>query len=384
MTSPYGLTEEQEMLRDSVRDFADVEIAPIASDIDRREELPLALLKKMAELNLLGLEVPEAYGGAGADMVSYALAIEEVTRASASIGLTMAAHNGLVVSPILMFGNEPQKKKYLPPLARGEVLGCFCLTEPQAGSDAGGTQTTAVKRGDKWIVNGRKIYITNGGYAKTAVLTAVTTPGAGTKGISSFIADCDQPGFVIGTTEKKKLGMRASNTVEILFQNLEVPAENLLGNEGDGFKNFMRTLDGGRIGIGAMGVGIGQAALDASVKYSRERKQFGKPIGEFQAIAHMVANIATDVEAARLLVLHAARAKDAGLPHTVPASMCKLFASEVAMRASNSAIQIHGGYGFTVDYPVERYFRDAKLLEIGEGTSEIQRLVISRELLKLG
>ncbi|MBI3891871.1 MAG: acyl-CoA dehydrogenase family protein [Candidatus Wallbacteria bacterium] len=384
MTSLYGLTEEQEMMRESVRDFADSEIATIASDIDRREELPLGLIKKMGELNLLGLEVPEQYGGAGADTVSYSLAVEEVTRASASIGLTMAAHNGLCVSPILMFGTEAQKKKYLPPLARGEVLGCFCLTEPQAGSDSGGTQTTAVRKGDKWIVNGRKIYITNGGYAKTSVLTAVTTPGTGTKGISSFIAETDRPGFVIGTTEKRKLGMRASNTVEILFQDMELPAENILGSEGDGFKNFMRTLDGGRIGIGAMGVGIGQASLDASVKYARERKQFGKPIGEFQAVAHMIATIATEVEASRLLVLNAARAKDAGLAHTVPASMCKLFSSEVAMRSSNTAIQIHGGYGFTVDYPVERFFRDAKLLEIGEGTSEIQRLVISRELLQLG
>ncbi len=384
MSNIYGLTEEQEMMRDSVREFADGEIAGIASEIDRSEELPLDLCKQMGEMGLMGMTVPEELDGAGLDMVTYCLAIEEVTRASASIGLTMAAHNGLVVAPIQMFGNEAQKKKYLPPLARGEVLGCFCLTEPQAGSDAAGTQTTAVKKGDKWIVNGRKIYITNGGFAKTAVLTAVTAPGQGTNGISSFIADTDHPGFIVGTTEKNKLGMRGSNTVELLFEDLEVPEENLLGGEGEGFKNFMKTLDGGRIGIGAMGVGIGQACLDSSVKYARERKQFGKPIGTFQAIAHKIATMATELEAARLLVLHAARVRDAGKPYTRPASMCKLFASEMSMRASNEAIQIHGGYGFTIDYPVERYFRDAKLLEIGEGTSEIQRHVISRDLLNLG
>jgi butyryl-CoA dehydrogenase len=381
MPDPYGLSEEQVMMRDSVREFAEAEIAPLASAIDRSEQLPMDLIAKMGELNLLGLCVPEELGGAGVDSVTYCLAVEEVTRASASIGLTMAAHNGLVVAPIFMFGTDEQKRRYLPPLARGEHLGCFCLTEPEAGSDAGGTRTTAVLKGDRYVVNGRKIYITSGGLARTAVLTAVTTPGLGTRGISSFIADTSLPGFIVGTTEKHKLGMRASNTVELIFEDLELPVENLLGKEGEGFKNFMKTLDGGRIGIAAMGVGLGQASLDASIKYSKERIQFGKPIAAQQAIAHMIATMATEVEASRLLVLHAARVKDAGLPFTTPAAMAKLYASEASVRAANAAIQIHGGYGFTIDYPVERYFRDAKLLEIGEGTSEILRHVISRHLL---
>ncbi|MBI4872526.1 MAG: acyl-CoA dehydrogenase family protein [Candidatus Riflebacteria bacterium] len=382
MPDAYGLTEEQILVRDTVREFAQSEIAPFAAEMDRAEATPDALLRKMAELNLFGLYAPESLGGAGADMVTYVLAVEEVTRACASVGLTLAAHNSLVVAPLVMFGTEEQKQRYVPALARGEALGCFCLTEPEAGSDAGGTKTTAVRKGDRFIVNGRKVYITSGSVARTAILTALTTPGIGTKGISSFIAETDWPGFVVGTIEKNKLGMRGSNTVELIFENLEIPASNMLGGEGDGFRNFMRTLDGGRIGIGAMGVGIGQAALDASVKYSRERFQFGKPIADLQAIQQMIAQIATEVEAARLLVLHAARARDAGLPYRLPAAMCKLFASEASVRAASKAIQIHGGYGYTIDYPVERLFRDAKLLEIGEGTSEIQRLVISRELLK--
>ncbi len=377
----YELTEEQLRLRDMLRDFADREIAPAAAKYDERSEFPAENVKKMRELGLFGMIFPEEYGGLGLDTLSYVIAVEEISRACASTGITLAAHVSLGTSPIYNFGTAEQKRTFLPALCSGERLAAFGLTEPEAGSDAGGTKTRAVRSGDHWVVNGRKIYITNGSVCGTAVFTAVTTPGIGVKGISSFIIEKGTPGFSAGTREKK-LGHRASDTVELLFENVRLPKENLLGPEGDGFKQFMKTLDGGRISIGAMSVGIAQAALDASLRYSRERKQFGKAIAEFQAIQLLLADMVTEIEAARLLVYQTARLKDRGAPITRHAAMAKLMASTVAMKAADTSIQIHGGAGYMTDHPVERYFRDAKLMEIGEGTSQIQRLVIARELLR--
>jgi len=308
-------------------------------------------------------------------------AVEEISRACASTGITLAAHVSLGTWPIYNFGTEEQKRKYLPALCSGERLGAFGLTEPEAGSDAGGTKTRAILDGSTYVINGRKIYITNGSVCGTAVFTAVTTPGVGVKGISSFIVEKGTPGFTPGTREKK-LGHRASDTVELIFDNLKLPKENMLGPEGGGFTQFMKTLDGGRISIGAMSLGIAQAALDSAVKYARERRQFGRAIADFQAIQLLLADIVTELEAARLLVYQTARLKDRGQPFTRYAAMAKLKASTVAMRAADSAVQIHGGAGYMTDHPVERYFRDAKLMEIGEGTSQIQKLIIARELLR--
>ena len=380
----YELTEEQERLRDMLREFADQEIAPKAKHFDEANEFPWENIKKMRDLGLFGMIFPEEYGGQGLDTLSYVLAVEEVSRACASTGITLAAHVSLGTSPIFNFGTDAQKRKYLPALCSGEKLAAFGLTEPEAGSDAGGTKTRAVLEGNQYTVNGRKIYITNGSVCGTAVFTAVTAPGQGVKGISAFIIEKGTPGFSAGTREKK-LGHRASDTVELLFENVKLPKENLLereGKEGQGFKQFMKTLDGGRISIGAMSVGIAQASLDAALRYSRERKQFGKPIAEFQAIQLLLADMATETEAARLLVYQVARLKDRGLPFTRQSAMAKLMASTVAMKCADTAIQIHGGAGYMTDHPVERYFRDAKLMEIGEGTSQIQRLVIARELLR--
>jgi alkylation response protein AidB-like acyl-CoA dehydrogenase len=377
----YELTEEQERLRDMLREFADQEIAPQAARYDEANEFPWDNVKKMRDLGLFGIIFPEEYGGQGLDTLSYVLAVEEISRACASTGITLAAHVSLGTSPIFNFGTEAQKRKYLPALCSGEKLAAFGLTEPEAGSDAGGTKTRAILEGSQYTVNGRKIYITNGSVCGTAVFTAVTTPGIGVKGISAFIIEKGTPGFSAGTREKK-LGHRASDTVELLFENVKLPKENLLGQEGEGFKQFMKTLDGGRISIGAMSLGIAQAALDAALRYSRTRKQFGKPIAEFQAIQLLLADMATETEAARLLVYQTARLKDRGLPFTRQSAMAKLLASTVAMKSADTAIQIHGGAGYMTDHPVERYFRDAKLMEIGEGTSQIQRLVIARELLR--
>jgi len=380
----YELTEEQQRLRDMLRDFADQEIAPRAKHFDEANEFPWENIKKMRELGLFGMIFPEEYGGQGLDTLSYVIAVEEISRACASTGITLAAHVSLGTSPIFNFGTEAQKRKYLPALCSGEKLAAFGLTEPEAGSDAGGTKTRAVLEGNQYTVNGRKIYITNGSVCGTAVFTAVTTPGLGVKGISAFIVEKGTPGFSAGTREKK-LGHRASDTVELLFENVKLPKENLLerdGKEGQGFKQFMKTLDGGRISIGAMSVGIAQASLEAAIRYSRARKQFGKPIAEFQAIQLLLADMATETEAARLLVYQVARLKDRGLPFTRQSAMAKLMASTVAMKCADTAIQIHGGAGYMTDHPVERYFRDAKLMEIGEGTSQIQRLVIARELLR--
>jgi len=380
----YELTEEQSRLREMLHEFADQEIAPKAKAFDEANEFPWENIKKMRELGLFGMVFPEEYGGQGLDTLSYAIAVEEISRACASTGITLAAHVSLGTSPIYNFGTEAQKRKFLPALCSGEKLASFGLTEPEAGSDAGGTKTRAVLEGNTYTVNGRKIYITNGSVSGTTVFTAVTTPGTGVKGISAFIIEKGTPGFSAGTREKK-LGHRASDTVELLFENVKLPRENLLekdGKEGQGFKQFMKTLDGGRISIGAMSVGIAQASLDAALRYARERRQFGKAIAEFQAIQLLLADMATGIEAARLLVYQTARLKDRGIPFTRQSAMAKLMASTVAMKAADTAIQIHGGAGYMTDHPVERYFRDAKLMEIGEGTSQIQRLVIARELLR--
>jgi butyryl-CoA dehydrogenase len=338
------------------------------------------MFAKMGDLGFMGLTVPAEYGGTGTDMVSYAIVIEELARACASTALGVAAHNSLACGPIVIMGNEEQKNRYLPELASGQAIGAFCLTEPQAGSDASNTKTTAVLKGDRYILNGTKVYVTNGGWAKYLVATAVTDPTKGAKGISAFIVERDFPGLVVGTKEKK-LGLRASGTFEIVFENCEVPRKNMLGQEGMGFRTFMKTLEGGRISIGAFALGIAQGAMEKAIAFGRERRQFDTPITEFQATQMKIADMATEIHAARLLVRDAARRKDAGEEFGRYAAMCKLYASEMAMRVTNQAIQIHGGYGYCREYGVERMYRDAKLAEIGEGTSEIQRVVIARSVL---
>ncbi len=375
------LTDEQMMLRDMVRDFAEKEIRPIAAEIDQNSEFPHATIKKMGELGLLGIPFPEKYGGAGMDNLSYIIAVEEISRVCGSHGITLAAHISLGSYPIYLFGNEEQKREYLTPLASGQALGSFGLTEPNAGSDAGGTQTTAVLDGNEWVINGTKNFITNAAYCKTAVFTAVTgKKDDGRKRISSFIVERDTAGFSIGKKEDK-LGLRASSTAELQFQDCRIPKENLLGDEGAGFRQFLTILDGGRISIGSMALGIAQGAYEEAVKYAKEREQFGRPIAKFQAMQFKIADMATEIEAARHLCYHAARLEDEGKDFAAQSAMAKLYASEVAMRVTYNAIQIHGGYGFIMDFPVERMYRDAKLCTIGEGTSEIQRLVIARDVL---
>ncbi|MBE3588294.1 MAG: acyl-CoA dehydrogenase [Thermoanaerobacteraceae bacterium] len=375
----FDLTQDQQMIRDVVRDFARNEIAPRAKEIDRSGQFPLDIMKKLAQMDLMGLPFPEEYGGAGADYVSYCLALEEITRACASTGLTYEAHISLGCMPIHLFGTREQKEKFLTPLCRGECMGAFGLTEPNAGSDAGGTRTTAVLEGDEWVINGSKCFITNASYARFVTITAVTDRAKGKGGISAIIVPTDAPGFTI-RAGYEKMGLHGSNTTELFFDNVRVPAENLLGQLNQGFKQFLTVLDGGRIAIGAMGVGIAQACLDAALAYAKERVQFGQSISKFQAIAFKLADMATSIELARNMYLKAAWLKDQGRPYTREAAMAKLFGSEMATRAALEAIQIHGGYGYMREFPVERYLRDAKLLEIGEGTSEIQRLVIARSL----
>ncbi|MBI4720361.1 MAG: acyl-CoA dehydrogenase [Chitinivibrionia bacterium] len=375
------LTEEQRMIQDMARRFAESEVQPLAKEMDERQEFSMDLFRKMAGVGFTGLVIPAEYGGTGTDTVCYSIVVEELSRVCGSTGLTIAAHNSLGSAPIVVAGTEEQKRAYLPGLASGETAGCFGLTEPNAGSDASGTETVAVLKGDTYILNGTKIYVTNGGFARCMVATAVTDPGKGVHGISAFIIENTFAGFSVGSLEKK-LGVRGSSTAEIVFEDCEVPRKNLLGREGDGFKLFMKTLDGGRISIGAMALGLAQGAMDASVRFAKERHQFGKPIAEFQAIQEKIANMATGIHAARLMVYDASRLKDANEPFTKESAMCKLFASEMAMGVTRDAIQVHGGYGYTTDYPVERFYRDAKLCEIGEGTSEIQRLVIARHSLK--
>jgi alkylation response protein AidB-like acyl-CoA dehydrogenase len=374
------LTEEQQMIKEMARKFAETELKPIAHDIDQKAEYPVELFKKMAEVGFMGLTVPVEYGGAGTDGVCYAIVIEELARADASSALGVAAHNSLAMVPILKVGTEDQRKRYLPELASGEAIGAFCLTEPDAGSDAAGIKTRAELKGDKYVLNGTKIYVTNGGFARYLVATAVTDPGKGSAGISAFVLHNDYPGLRVGTIENK-LGCRASCTAEIVLEDCEVPKENLLGEGGAGFKTFMETLQGGRISIGAMAVGIAQGAFDEAIQYAKVRKQFGKTLSQFQAIQHMLSTMATEIHAARLMVHHASRLRDQEKPYAVEGSMAKLFASEMATRVCDKALQIHGGYGYTKEYPVERMYRDVKVCEIGEGTSEIQRHIIARELL---
>jgi alkylation response protein AidB-like acyl-CoA dehydrogenase len=375
----FDLTQDQQLIRDTVRDFADREIMPKAAEIDAKGEFPLDILNKMAELGLMGLPIPETYGGSGGDYTSYCLALEEITRACASTGITYEAHISLGCMPIYLFGTEEQKKQYLPLLCGGKSIGSFGLTEPEAGSDAGGTRTTAVLDSGEWVINGGKCFITNASYAKFVTITAVTDKGQGTRGISDIIVPTDAPGFSVRAAYEK-LGLHGSNTTELSFDNVRVPEKNLVGKRGEGFKQFLVVLDGGRIAIGAMGVGIAQACLDAALKYAKERVQFGQPIGRFQAIQFKLADMAMNIELARLMYLKAAWLKDQGRPYTKEANYAKLFGSEMATKAALEAIQIHGGYGYVKEFPVERYLRDAKLLEIGEGTSEIIRLVIARGL----
>ncbi|MFZ5592398.1 MAG: acyl-CoA dehydrogenase family protein, partial [Bacillota bacterium] len=368
----FDLSKEQQLIRDVVRDFAQQEIAPKAAEIDRTGQFPLGILQRMAEMDLMGLPFPEEYGGAGADYVSYCLALEEISRACGSTGITYEAHISLGCMPIYLFGTEEQKRQFLTPLCRGECVGAFGLTEPNAGSDAGGTQTRAVRENGYWVINGSKCFITNASYARFVTITAVTDKSKGKKGISSIIVPVDTPGFII-KAGYEKLGLHGSNTTELYFDDVRVPGENLLGKEGEGLKQFLQVLDGGRIAIGAMATGLAQAALDAALKYAQERYQFAQPIGKFQAIQFKLADMAMQVELARNMYLKAAWLKDRGRSHTKEASFAKLFASEVATQAALQAIQIHGGYGYTKEFPVERILRDAKLCEIGEGTSEIQR-----------
>ena len=367
------------MIREMVKDFAQREIVPRAAEIDRSGDFPLDILTQMAGLGLMGLPIAEEYGGAGADYTSYCLALEEITRACGSTGLTYEAHVSLGCMPIHYFGTEEQKRAYLPLLCSGESIGSFGLTEPEAGSDAGGTKTNARLEDGQWVINGSKCFITNASYAKFVTITAVTDKGQGTRGISAIIVPTDTPGFTV-RAGYDKMGLHGSNTTELFFDDVRVPEKNLVGVRGEGFKQFLAVLDGGRIAIGAMGVGIAQACLDAALKYAKERVQFGQSIGKFQAIQFKLADIAMNIELARTMYLKAAWLKDTGQPYSKEANYAKLFGSEMATKAALDAIQIHGGYGYIKEFPVERYLRDAKLLEIGEGTSEVIRLVIARSL----
>jgi len=373
------LTEEQRMMRDMVRNFAKTEIEPF---IPRMEagEFPREILEKMGELGLMGITVPEQYGGAEMDFLSYILAIEELSKVSAVIGVILSVHTSVGINPIIQYGNEAQKDHYLPKMASGEYLGAFCLTESSSGSDAGSLKTRAVKNGDAYVLNGSKMFITNGGEADVYIVFASTNPAEKTYGISAFIVDKDTPGLIIGKDERK-MGLHGSRTVELIFENMKVPAKNLLGAEGQGFKIAMANLDVGRIGIAAQALGIAEASLEAATNYGKERVQFGKTISEQQGVAFKLADMATAVEASKLLVYRAAWLRAEGLPCGKEASMAKLMASKAAVDNSIEAVQVFGGYGYTEDYPVERYFRDAKVTEIYEGTSEIQRIVISKKIL---
>jgi alkylation response protein AidB-like acyl-CoA dehydrogenase len=383
----FSFTDEQEQLRRTVREFAESEIAPHVMEWDEASEFPSALLPKLAELGLLGVLFPEQYGGAGMGYLEYVIAIEELARVDGSVGLIVAAHNSLCTNHIYKFGSEAQRKKYVVPLAKGKKLGCWSLTEPEAGSDAGGTRTVAVKSGGEWVLNGAKTFTTNGHYADVCVAMAVTDRSRNSHGISAFIIEKGTPGFHPGKKENK-LGMRASDTSEVVFSDCRVPADNLLGDEGQGFINSLQVLDGGRISIAALALGMARGACEAATQYAQERRQFGKTIAEFQAVQFKLADMATEISAARMLVYRAAwladrsRAGDGAMRFTRESSMAKLYASEVAVRVANEAVQVFGGYGFTKDYPVEKFYRDVKLCTIGEGTSEIQRLVIARQLLE--
>ncbi|SDZ15874.1 Acyl-CoA dehydrogenase [Evansella caseinilytica] len=376
----FSFSKEQVMIQEMVRDFAEKEVAPLAEEVDRTGRFPLENFKKMGEIGLLGIPFPEKYGGSGGDTLSYILAVEEIGKACGSTGLSYAAAVSLGATPLYYFGTEKQKQEYLVPLAKGESLGAFGLTEPHAGSDAGGTRTKAVLTGKDYVLNGEKCWITNASYARTIIVTAVSgVDDRGKNIISAFIVPADAAGLTI-RSEYQKMGVKGSNTTEIVLESVKVPQENMLGDPNKGFGQFLYTLDGGRISIAALAVGIGKAAYEAALNYSKQRKQFGRLIGSFQAIQFKLADMAMELELAQNMVYKAAWLKDTGRPFKKEAAMAKLFASEAAMRACNQAIQIHGGYGYMREYHVERYLRDAKLLEIGEGTSEIQRLVIAREI----
>ena len=379
----YDLAPEHALLRDTVREFMTTEVAPVIDEHERERRFPAGIVRRIGELGWLGIPIPEDEGGAGLDTVAYAIAIEEIGRVWGSLGLIVAAHTSLGCGPLHLAGNDEQKQRWLVPMASGKVIGAYGLTEPGAGSDSGGTRTTARLEDDVWVLDGAKRFITNAGQAGTYIVTARTgTDDQGRPEISAFIVPADTPGFSVGRLEDK-LGLHASATGELRFEGARIPAANILGEQGSGFKTFLAILDGGRISIGALAVGLAQAALDASIPYAQQREQFGRPIGSFQGVAFMVADMATEIEAARQLVYRAAWLKDQGRDYGLAAAQAKLFASEVSSRATNNGIQIHGGYGYVTDYPVERFMRDAKLTEIGEGTSQIQRLVIARKVLGL-
>ncbi|RBP43974.1 acyl-CoA dehydrogenase [Garciella nitratireducens] len=377
----FKLSKEQEMARTLFREFAENEVEPLAQEVDEEEKFPMETVKKMQKLGFMGIPIPKQYGGQGCDSLTYVLAVEELSKKCATTGVVVSAHTSLCCEPIRKNGTEEQKEKYLKPLANGEKLGAFALTEPGAGTDAAGVQTKAVLEGDHYVLNGTKIFITNGGVADIYIIFAMTDKSQGTKGISAFIVEKDFPGFSIGTIEKK-MGIRGSSTAELIFEDCIVPKENLLGKEGKGFNIAMQTLDGGRIGIAAQALGIAQGALEKTIDYVKERKQFGRPIGKFQNTQFHLADMATKIEAARHLVYKAAIAKDTQKRFSVEAAMAKLYAAEVAMEVTTKAVQFHGGYGYIRDYDVERMMRDAKITEIYEGTSEVQRMVISGNLLK--
>ena len=378
----FELTEEQQMVRDTARRFAETEIKPVAAKLDATHEHPAEICRKLAELGFLGIAVPEEYGGGGMDYVSYVLALIEISKACASTGVIMSVNNSLYCFPVMAFGTHEQKMKYLKPVASGETLGCFGLTEAGAGSDPAGMRTTAVPDGDEWVINGEKKFITNGNVSRYAVIAAITEKGKGYKGISSFVVDLENtPGYSLGRVEEK-LGINASGTAELVFDNARVPKDALLGNPGDGFKQMLTTLDGGRVGIASQAIGIGRAVLEESLEYAKTREQFGKAISTFQAIQWKLADMATELDAAELLTLKAAWLEDNHLPHEKAAAMAKVFASDAAMKASIEGVQILGGYGYCREYPMERHMRDAKITQIYEGTNEIMRIVIANNLIK--
>jgi alkylation response protein AidB-like acyl-CoA dehydrogenase len=378
----FALSPEHLEIQRTVREFAERRIVPVADELERKGEFPHEIIRDAAALGLLGVPYPEEVGGTGLDSLAYAITVEELSRASGSVGIIVSAHTSLGCNPIWLAGTDAQKERYVRPMATGEVLGAYGLTEPGAGSDSRGTRTRARRVSDGWVLDGSKRFITNAGVAGTYIVTAVTEREEESGRISAFIVEADTPGFSIGRMEEK-MGLHASNTGELIFEGARIPLENLLGEEGEGDKLFLKTLDGGRIGIAAMALGLAQAAYEAASAYAKERRQFGRPIGEFQGVAFMIADMATRIDAARLMTYRAAWLKDAGKPYTTEAAMAKLFASEVARDVTNDAIQVHGGYGYITEYRVERYLRDAKLTEIGEGTSQIQRLVIARNILGL-
>lgn len=375
----FELSRREQLFRQMIREFANKEIKPLAAEIDQQERFPLESVEKMAKLGIFGIPVPKKYGGSGGDNMMYSIAVEELSRVCATTGVVVSAHTSLCVAPILEQGNEEQKQKYLPKLCSGEWLGAFGLTEANAGTDASAQQTTAVEDGDDYVINGTKIFITNAGYAHIYIILAMTDKSQGVKGISAFIVEADRPGFTVGKKELK-LGIRGSATCELIFENCRIPKSNLLGKVGGGFSIAMKTLDGGRIGIAAQALGIAQGAMDETIKYTQERKQFGRSISAFQNTQFQMADLHTKTEAARLLVRSAAFKKDSGVSYSADAAMAKLFASETAMEVTTKALQFHGGYGYTREYPIERMMRDAKITEIYEGTSEVQRMVIASKI----